>query len=170
VWVARQANPQARVVVRTRYVRSLAELHQRGATDVIVEEYEAALELFTRVLRHYEIPTSLIAQEVELARGEHYELMRGLARPDLRLDALKHLRIHTALDLVAVEEGSRAVGASPTSLDLRRVTGAVVIAAVRDGVAHYTPDPTFRFEPRDTVVLVGNREALDRAGALFRAS
>lgn len=170
VWVARQANPDARIVVRTRYVSSLAELHRRGATDVIVEEYEAALELFTRVLRHYEIPTNLIAQEVQLARGEHYELMRGLARPDLRLDALKHLRIHAALDLVEVEEGSRAVGASPTSLDLRHATGAVVIAAVRDGVAHYTPDPTFRFEPRDTVVLVGNREALDRAGAVFRAS
>ena len=170
VWAARQANPDARIVVRTRYVSSLNELHQRGATDVVVEEYEAALELFTRVLRHYEIPTTLIAREVELARGEHYELMRGLARPDLRLDALKHLRIHTALDLVEVEEGSRAVGESPTSLDLRRATGAVVIAAVREGVAHYTPDPTFRFAPRDTVVLVGNREALDRAGGVFRAA
>jgi len=170
VWAARRASPDARIVVRTRFVRSLAELQRRGATDVIVEEYEAALELFTRVLRHYEIPTSLIAQEVELARGEHYELMRGLARPDLRLDALKHLRIHTALDLVEVEEGSQAVGGSPTSLDLRRATGAVVIAAIRDGTAHYTPDPSFRFEPRDTVVLVGNRESLDRAGALFRST
>lgn len=168
VWVARQANPEARIVVRTRFVASLAELHRQGATDVIVEEYEAALELFSRVLRHYEIPTNTIAQEVELARGEHYELLRGLARPDLRLDALKHLRIHTALDLVEVEKASRAVDESPTTLDLRRETGAVVIAVVREGVAHYTPDPAFRFRVGDTAVLVGNRNALERAGSVFR--
>jgi CPA2 family monovalent cation:H+ antiporter-2 len=168
VWVARQANSDARIVVRTRFVKSVAELHRRGATDVIVEEYEAALELFSRVLRHYEIPTNTIAREVELARGEHYELLRGLARPDLRLDALKHLRIHTVLDLVEVEAQSRAVGESPTTLDLRQSTGAVVIAVVRDGVAHYTPDPSFRFQAGDTAVLVGNRDALERAGSVFK--
>ena len=48
-------------------------------------------------------------------------------------------------------------------------TGATVIAVVRDSVAMYTRDPDSRFEIDDTVVLVGDREALEKALPLFRA-
>jgi K+/H+ antiporter YhaU regulatory subunit KhtT len=67
-----------------------------------------------------------------------------------------------------VEEGSRAVGESPTSLELRRKTGAVVIAVVRDGKAIYRREPDFAFRPGDIVVAVGDREALARTERLFR--
>lgn len=170
VAVARQANPDVRIIVRTRYVAAINDLKRLGATEIVVEEYEAALELFARVLQHYEIPSNTVEQEVALARGEQYEFLRGVATPNLRLDALRHLRIHTALDLVEVEEGAPAVGESPTSLHLRRATGASVIAVIRNGVALYTPDPSFRFRAGDTVVLVGNRDALAAGGALFRAT
>jgi K+/H+ antiporter YhaU regulatory subunit KhtT len=40
---------------------------------------------------------------------------------------------------------------------------------VRDGTALYPPEPAFRFQPGDTVVLIGNRDALDRAVRLFVA-
>lgn len=168
VATARQGNPDARIIVRTRYVAAINDLKRLGATDIVVEEYEAALELFARVLRHYEIPSNTIEHEVERARGEQYEFLRGVSTPDLRLDALRHLRIHTALDLVEVEDGARALGESPTTLNLRHATGAIVIAVIRNGVALYTPDPEFRFHTGDTAVLVGNRDALSRAGALFR--
>ena len=77
--------------------------------------------------------------------------------------------MHTALDTVQVEKGSRAIGENPVSLSLRRDSGATVIAVVRDGVALYTPDPTFTFRVDDTVVLVGDRQALDLGVQVFRA-
>jgi K+/H+ antiporter YhaU regulatory subunit KhtT len=75
-----------------------------------------------------------------------------------------------ALDRVEVEEGSIAVGASPASLELRRKTGAVVIAVVRDGKAIYQRDPNFAFRPGDIVVAVGDRESLARTGRLFHGA
>ena len=169
VAAARRAAPSAAVVVRTRYVGAIDELMRLGATEVVVEEFEASLELFARALESYEIPAARIAHELDAVRAEHYGLLRGRARPDLRLDTLQHLGIHRALELAEVEAGSAAVGQSATSLDLRRATGAVQIAVIRDGQPHYQREADFAYRAGDTAVLVGARDALDRAAALFRA-
>jgi len=169
VAVARQLNPGIRIVVRTRYVAALDDLSRAGADEVVPEEFETSLEVFARVLRLYGIPSNTIEREVAAVRGEHYGVLRGLALPGLKLDALKHLGVHAALDTVEVEEGARAIGESPTTLDLRRETGTTLIAVVRDGKALYTPDPEFRFRAGDTVVLVGQGEALVKACGVFRA-
>ena len=166
--VAHEVAPTARIVVRTRYVRSIDDLMRKGATDVVVEEFEASLELFARALRSYELPAARIARELDAVRREHYGLLRGTAAPDLKLDTLKHLGIHEALELVEVEQGAAAVGGSARTLDLRRRTNAIQVAVVRDGVPIYRRDQTFRYQVGDTAVLVGDREALDTAALLFR--
>lgn len=168
VAVARQLNPSVRIVVRTRYVAALEDLQRAGADEVIPEEFETSLEIFTRVLRLYGVPSNRIEREIEMARGEHYGVLRGLALPDLKLDALKHLGVHAALDTVEIEPGARAIGESPSSLMLRHQTGATLIAVVRDGQALYTPDPSFRFQAGDTVVMVGQGDSLVRACGVFR--
>ncbi len=170
VAVARQLSPAVRIIVRSRYVATVEDLQALGADEVVPEEFETSIEIFSRVLRLYGVPSNVIEREVRAVRGEHYEMLRGLALPDLRLDALKHLGVRDALDSVQVEKGSIAVAENPVSLSLRRETGAMVIAVVRDGVAFYTPDPDFRFREGDTVVLVGDRPALQRAAAIFRAA
>ena len=169
VAAARELAPAARIVVRTRYVRAIDELQRLGADAVVVEEFEASLELFKRALEGYAVPAGRIAHELDAVRGEHYGLLRGTAAPDLTLDALQHLGIHDALELVEVEEGSPAIGENARTLDLRRRTAAIQVAVVRNGVPIYRRDEAFRYAPGDTAVLVGDREALDAAMALFRA-
>ena len=169
VTLARELNPGIKIVVRTRNVDAIPDLEMRGATDVVVEEFEAALELFQRVLRHYRIPMNTISAELDAVRAEHYGLLRGLSKDALRLDDLRFLGVHHALELIAVEEGAPAVGGTPESIDLRKRTGATVVAVVRQGQAYYAPDPAFRFEPGDTVVLVGPGPALQLGAVPFRA-
>ena len=168
VAAARELAPAARIVVRTRYVRAIDELQRLGADAVVVEEFEASLELFKRALEGYEIPAGRIAHELAAVRSEHYGLLRGTAAPDLTLDALQHLGIHDALELVEVETGSPVIGQNARTLDLRRRTGAIQVAVVRDGSPIYRRDESFRYVPGDTAVLVGDRESLDRAASLFR--
>ena len=109
-----------------------------------------------------------IAHELAAVQNEHYGLLRGTAAPDLTLDTLKHLGIHDALELVEVEAGADAIDQDARMLDLRQRTGAIQIAVVRDGQPIYRRDQTFRYRLGDTAVLVGDRDALDRAAALFR--
>ena len=168
VVVARDLNPSAHIVVRTRYTSSIDELLSVGANDVVVEEFEASIELFARALESYRIPINLIWQEAETVRTEHYGLLRGTAEPNLRLDAIKHLGIHDALELIEIKEGAWVVGKSARLMKLRRQTGVVQLAVVRDGQPYYRRDTDFRYEAGDTVVLVGDRESLDRAIELFQ--
>ena len=168
VVVARDLNPSAHIVVRTRYTSSIDELLSVGANDVVVEEFEASIELFARALESYRIPINLIWQEAETVRTEHYGLLRGTAEPNLRLDAIKHLGIHDALELVEIAEGAWVIGKSARLMKLRRQTGVVQLAVVRDGQPYYRRDPDFRYQAGDTVVLVGDRESLDRAIELFQ--
>ncbi len=170
VAIARQLSPSVRIVVRTRYVAAMEELQELGANEVVPEEFETSLEIFARVLRLYGVPRNAIEREVQTVRDEHYEMFRRLQLPDLQLDALKHFDVHTALETVEVEERARAIGKNPRSLNLREETGVTVIAVIRDSVALYTPDPEFRFRPGDTVVLIGDREALRRGAQVFRAA
>ena len=168
VAAARDLNSEARIVVRTRYTRSIDELMSLGATDVVVEEFEASIELFAKALESYRIPINRIWQEAETVRTEHYGLLRGTAQPDLRLDSLKHLGIHDALELMEIRDGARVIGMSATSLHLRRRTGVVQVAVVREGQPIYQRDSEFHYRAGDTVVLVGDRESLDRAIELFQ--
>jgi uncharacterized protein with PhoU and TrkA domain len=123
------------------------------------------------VLEFYEIPSNVVHRELDIVREEHYSVLREEKEttPDLKLDALRHLGIHTALDLIEVEKGAEAVGSNPVSMQLRTRTGSIVIAVIREGKAMYRHDPTFRFRTGDTVVLVGESDALQRGSGLFRA-
>jgi CPA2 family monovalent cation:H+ antiporter-2 len=169
VVLAREMSATVHIVVRTRFIGAIDELMALGATDVVVEEFEASIELFAKTLDSYEIPINRIWREVASVRAEHYGLLRGTAAPDLRLDALKHLRIHEALELVEVEDGATAIGANATLLQLRRRTGAVQLAVVRDGHPIYQRETDFRYRSGDMVVLVGDPDSLNRAMAIFRA-
>ncbi|MBI4421339.1 MAG: NAD-binding protein, partial [Gemmatimonadetes bacterium] len=168
VATARHLNPDLWIVVRTRYMKEIEELEKLGADQVIPEEFETSLEIFARVLRLYGVPPNSIRKEVEAARGAHYEMLRGLSIPGLKLDVLRHLGVQAAIETIEVEDGAPAVGESPATLALRRITGATVIAAVRNGQTHHTPDPEFRFRPQDIVVVVGNAESIAQAPAVFR--
>ena len=169
VAIARTLNPSIRIVVRTRYVQAIAQLKGVGADEVIAEEFETSLEIFSRVLRHYDIPSNVIDREVDAAREEHYGIILGKITGEYQLDALAHIGIHRAIEIIEVETGARAVGEHPTSLQLRRETGATVVAVVRAGEPFYAPDPDFRFVPGDSVVIVGDEEALAKAKRLFVA-
>ncbi|MGD8512677.1 MAG: cation:proton antiporter, partial [Deltaproteobacteria bacterium] len=54
--VVRRLNPKIHLIVRTPYLREVKPLFELGADDVIPEEFETSVEIFTRVLAKYFIP------------------------------------------------------------------------------------------------------------------
>ncbi|HNX98198.1 MAG TPA: cation:proton antiporter, partial [Candidatus Aminicenantes bacterium] len=73
---ARDLNPQGKMIVRTRYVSGIDELYRAGADQVIPEEFETSIEIFTRTLAEYHIPRNLIRAQTEIIRSERYAMMR----------------------------------------------------------------------------------------------
>src|SRR5207244_2356715 len=56
VGLVRQANPDARIIVRARRVAEIEELERLGADEVIPSEFETSIELFVRLLTHLGVP------------------------------------------------------------------------------------------------------------------
>jgi CPA2 family monovalent cation:H+ antiporter-2 len=170
VRIARSLNPRLHILARTRVVSEVEELRRLGADQVIPEEFETSVELFSRVLEQYHVPRNVIRAQRQLVRDEAY----GVFRRPLEDGRLTSGRIAEILEAALTEtflvtEGSPAAGTTLAALDLRRRSGgASVIAVVRDGTAETNPSPDLTLRASDNLVLVGNHAALERACAILQ--
>src|SRR5438128_2487776 len=76
VTVARQLSPAIHIIARTRYLREIEDLRVTGADQVVPEEFETSIEIFSLVLQHYRMPVRVIAEKAERIRREGYALFR----------------------------------------------------------------------------------------------
>ncbi len=139
------------------------ELLALGADEVIPEEFETSIEIFARVLNHYNAPRNIIDGYIEEIRKNQYEAFRTHDLPlksFQELDALKG-GIHT--ESYYVHEGSDVSGHTIRELNLRANTGATLIAVERDEKIHQNPSPDFVLREHDVVLLVGKKEQIGRA-------
>ena len=60
VALARRLNPAVEIVTRTRYVRDMARLYALGANDIVSEEVEASIKIFSVVLEKYGVAPDVI--------------------------------------------------------------------------------------------------------------
>ena len=161
--VARFLNPKIYILVRTRYSRQVEELNAAGANQVIPEEFETSIEIFSRVLREYHIPNNIIEQQIELVRMEGYGMFRGLS---LKAESLRKFSTYLAASLTEsfhVLDDSWSAGKSLGELDLKEQTGGRLIAVVRENELYANPEQDFILKSNDILVLFGRHVQLERA-------
>ena len=159
VETARSLNPKAQIIARTRFLREVEPLTALGADQVIPEEFETSLELTGRVLGLYGAPPHVVEREKAALRREGYGLLRGDADHGLStLDALRQL---PGVNRVPVPTGSAAAGQTLRALDLRRRTGATVLAVERGSELQVNPSPEFQLEAGDGLLAFADSAAID---------
>ena len=163
VRLARRLNPSLFIIVRTRLVAQVEELLRLGANEVIPEEFETSIEIFTRVLHQYHIPRNVINAQINVIRDENYRMLRGLPQTEKGLDRVAQLLAAGTSDTYLITEGSGAIGRSLKELDFRGRTGATIIAVVRGTEPTISPLPDFRIQEGDILILVGTHASIDKA-------
>ncbi len=73
----REFSRTVHIIVRTRYLNEIEESKKLGADEVIPEEFETSIEIFTRVLRHYLVPLNEIEDFTQEIRSGSYEMLRS---------------------------------------------------------------------------------------------
>ena len=73
----RELSPSVEIIVRTHKFREIDDLCEAGADQVVAEEFESAIEVFTRVLNAYHVPRNVIRAETRALRGEAYQMLRS---------------------------------------------------------------------------------------------
>lgn len=167
VHVARAMNHKLHILVRTRYIADVEDLRKLGANEIVPEELETSIEIFARLLAHYEVPRNLIWDFVERLRRDHYERLRDdrhtMTRVQLPMEVFSQLDV----DLISVRRESPAVGKKLSEINLRAETGTTLIAVRRGKQLLTNPGPEFVFEASDIAILLGDRGQLDRALLVF---
>ena len=168
VQLARRLNRGLHILVRTRYLAEVAELRRLGASAIIPEEFETSVEIFARVLREYEVPRNLVLNLTERVRADHYEVLRDLNVPAMRV-VLPNREVMEKLETAScwIRDKSPAVGQTVGAMKLRSVTGATLVAIRRAGKLLLNPGPDFQFLADDTAVLIGDRSQLNKAMCLL---
>lgn len=165
---AREMNPDLHIIVRTRYMSELPELYKLGANQVIPEEFETSIEIFSRVLAQFGIARNIIQREIEDIRREGYQMLRGASLPLADLGLIAEAFDGVTSDIFFVSADSPAVGHTLGELDLRRRTGVTISSAVRDGNTLINLGPEFEIAAEDILVLMGAPEQIEHALAAFK--
>jgi CPA2 family monovalent cation:H+ antiporter-2 len=162
-WLARQMNPDIHLIVRTRYMSELKDLRALGADDVIPEEFETSIEIFSRVLKEYGVARHEIHRQVAEVRSEGYQMLRSPSLMPSEVSEIADALGGASTETLIIEDDWLCVGRAIGELRLRTLTGATVITVVREGRTEINPGSEFRIEADDVLVLLGSPEQIDRA-------
>jgi monovalent cation:H+ antiporter-2, CPA2 family len=163
VKVARTENPYIFIIARTRYVSEVEELIKSGANEVIPEEFETSVEIFSKVLNHYRVPMNDIKDNIEEIRADNYKAMRTANLPHQKVDDA--LMLYSDIDMATfrIRKSFHAHGRTLAELDLRAQTGVTVISTKRNESISELPPPTSMLLDGDILTFIGKRKDIEKA-------
>jgi len=164
--IIRRLNPKVCLIVRTRYLQEMKPLYELGADEVIPEEFETSVEIFTRVLTKYLIPRDEIESLVAEVRSDGYEMFRSLSKKSSSFADLKLQLPDVEINTLRVAERSPLVGKSLARIELRKKYGVTVLAIRRDKQILSNPDVNIPFCANDLLFILGPPDKVAKVAAL----
>jgi len=156
----RQISQSLYTIVRTRYVKEIEELHALGADEVIPEEFETSIEIFTRVMHNFLIPKAEIDSFTESLRINDYNFFQGkTSRPTTyNLPEIPEFNITTLQ--VACDSG-KILRKTIKDLNVRNEYGVNILSIKRgnDIINYVRPDEVIQRE--DLLFVQGKPEQIE---------
>jgi monovalent cation:H+ antiporter-2, CPA2 family len=166
--VIRSLTQTATLIVRTRYVREIEENIRLGADEVIPEEFETSIEIFSRVLRKYLIPHDEIQSFINQIRSSDYEMLTKI-KDGPHTPAYQHLHIpNKEIVTLSVQQGNNSiVGKSMEEAGIAKNFGVTVLTIKRG--QHYIThiDNNTVIEQGDLLYLFGNPTNINQLNKLI---
>ncbi|MCX7551863.1 monovalent cation:proton antiporter family protein [Xanthomarina sp. F2636L] len=148
------------LVVRTRYVKEIPELIALGADDVIPEEFETSIEIFSRVLHDFLIPENDISEFIDLIRADNYEIFNSKKKLPKTFKSTKIPNVNITCLRVNVDSG-KIVGRTLKEMNIRKEYGINILAIERkDNVIDHI-QPHEKLFQNDKLYVSGKQEAIE---------
>lgn len=164
---ARRMNPNLYIVARTRFVTEIAPLRRMGANDVISEEFESSIEVFSHVLAQYLVPRQDIEAYASYLRQANYRMMRRLSAAVDSLGDVAARLPDMGVQAMRLMPDSELVGKKLLDSGIRPRYDLTVVAVSRGANVVSPPGPDFILSEGDIVYLFGKKEKFYSIKALF---
>lgn len=151
------------VIVRTRYVAEVDMFRRLGADEIIPEEFETSIEIFSRVLMRYNVPVNIIHVLVQKIKENNYESLRTVDIQPKKLLATSFEDLHIDVVSYQVMAESDLVSRSIKEIDLRKNTGASIIAIKRGEKVIQSPTADEILHSGDIIYITGTKIVVERA-------
>lgn len=163
VLTIREITETAHVIVRTRSVKAIDDTLRMGADEVIPEEFETSIEIFTKVLTRYLVPFDEIQTFITQIKAHNYEL---LSQAGNKTQFPHHLQLHipdmVIASLPVQQENNRIVGKTIVESELKSQFNVTVLA-IRRGKRYITEiKPDMRIETDDMLYLFGSPQNISK--------
>jgi CPA2 family monovalent cation:H+ antiporter-2 len=158
VELARRQAPEAYILVRSRYLREVEPLTLLGADEVIADELEVSIEVFSRVLARMLVPRERIKQLIGDVRGEWRRMARTLAPEATRVHDLRVLLPDLATRSLPLRLGSPWIGQTIAQSRLRVDHGVMVLAVQRAGAILSNPGGDLLLQAGDVMFVIGPKD------------
>jgi monovalent cation:H+ antiporter-2, CPA2 family len=110
IHTARELAPDLHILARTRHVRTAQYLLELGADEIVSEEFEAALEIFSRALKKYRLPDEEIGYIIQQVKKLGATMFTKSAEGEAHLEDPKILFRDRHVHTFRIEPGSEAEG------------------------------------------------------------
>jgi CPA2 family monovalent cation:H+ antiporter-2 len=158
---AKAINPNLHVIVRTKYLSDIEDLLALGADDVIPEEFETSIQIFSRVLKMFHIPNSIILAQGNIIRNKSYGVFRDIRYTQEAFDQIGQILAQGTIETYYVAAGNAIIGKSIKEINLKAESGAMIINIIRNNQTITNPPSEFVLEVADQLILFGSHIAID---------
>lgn len=149
------------LIVRTRMVKDVEDFFRLGANEVVPEEFETSVEVFTRLLNRYFVPQDEIEHFVREIRSDSYEVFRPQQqRHSQDLAALLSIPEMNVTCLRVQHDQNEVVGHTLTDSNVRSRFGINIIGILRNDEFISNISPQTEIRQNDILYLIGPPEAI----------
>lgn len=151
----------AYIIVRSKYVQESTELLTLGADDVIPEEFETSIEISSRVLSRFLIPTEYIESFSTMVRADQYHLLESNKKLPKTHKSANMPGLNITTIKVGRDSGS-VVGKSIADSNIRNEFGVNIIGICRDNQMHFHFDSSEKIIQNDLLFVYGEPESIHK--------
>lgn len=168
VELARRINPKVYIMARVRHLAEAPPLYDLGADEVVPEEFETSVGIFSRVLTRYLIPRNEIEKMIVEVRSLGYDMFRNAEIEPAKISDLRRYLPNVEVVTVRVEERAPACGKTLADLALRKSLGVNAIGILRESGNVLNPHSDTEISAGDVLLVLGTSEQIARSRYLFR--
>jgi CPA2 family monovalent cation:H+ antiporter-2 len=163
VKMARELNPAVHIIARTHFLGEVSDLLEIGAHEVISEEFETSVEIFSRIMHRYLMPRDEIQTIISEIRSGEYDMYRGMAKVPYTFADAHSIQEDMEIETIRIPPSSVYCDIPLKDTSLRSVYNITVVAIKRDKTVIPVPMGEEKIQAGDIVMVFGNPENIIKA-------